>query len=294
MHCLNLLLAGAIAAASAAPIHGQTKNWQIDSAHSTASFTLTSSSKTGRTYNLAIALVAGRLDVDPSAPADAAMSFNIFPAGQGSYLLTQDGKFRSGALGTLTKYTVLHFHSERASFAPDGKLVLTGRLTAEHVQRRASVVWSTAYTGPEYSDPDVDHFAGEAVFTLDLPTAVQKNGQSLNAGEVSASVVIKRADFPGLWSALRASKWPVVVFDEKCEMPYYPGPSLRDYKGPDCTGTPVLVSAQDGQPLTPPAIEAIGSVVPTPPEGDQIAIEVHLQLTRENLDGSGTDVDPMN
>jgi hypothetical protein len=218
--------------------------------------------------------------VDTSKPADAVVRFTIFPAAQGSSPLAQDGSFASGSFGTLTRYTLLSFQSDRASLAADGKLVVTGLLTAEHIQRRASINWSDAYTGPTFSDSMVDHFTGKATFTFDNPSGTHTKGQNPDSEELSASAVIKRADFPGLWSALRSSEWPVVVFDEKCEMPYYPGPSLRDYKGPDCTGKPVLVASPDGLAFTPPAIEAIGSVVPVPPTGDQIAIMVHLRLTR--------------
>jgi polyisoprenoid-binding protein YceI len=115
MQSLNFLLAAAIAAACPTAIHSQTGNWQIDPEHSTASLNLTSSTNAGRPYNLAIAMVAGRLDVDTSKPAHAVVSLSIFPSGQGSDLLTKDGAFRSGTFGTLTKYTLLSFQSERAS-----------------------------------------------------------------------------------------------------------------------------------------------------------------------------------
>lgn len=284
MHSFDLLLAAAIAGSATAAVYGQTDNWQIDSAHSTASFTLTSSSKTDRLYNLAIAKVAGRLDVDAGNPTDTVLKLNIYPAGQGSNLLGQDGAFRSATLGTLTKYTLMTFQSERAFVTPDGKLAVEGRLTALHVQRRVSITWGDDYTGPVYSDPIVDRFVGEAIFTLDIPAAMLTKGQNPNAEAVSASTVIKRADFPGLWSALRGSEWPVVVLDKNCVMPYYPGPSLRDYKGPACTGTPVLAAPHEEQQPTPPGTEGVGSIAPVPPIGDQIAIEVHIQLSRAGAD----------
>ena len=280
MHCLNLLLAGVIAAAPAPAIHGQTSNWQIDSAHSTARFTLTSSNGKGRSYELAIAMVAGKLDVDASKPADALMSLNIYPAGQDSNLLTQDGAFRSGSLANLTNYTLLTFQSKRSFVGPDGKLMIVGDLTAVHVQRRADMMWSIAYAGPVNGDPVVNRIVGEVTCVLEMPASTIAKEQNKSPAEGSASCAIERSKFPGLWPTLRDSEWPIVVLDEVCEMPYYLGPGLKHYKGATCTGTPVTVAPYDDESLAPPAVEGIGSAVPVPPTGDQVLIHVHLQLTR--------------
>lgn len=288
MRALKILLAVAIGAAPAASaVHGQIDNWQIDSAHSITSISLNSSDQKGQPYNLAIAKVAGGLDLDATNPAKSLLSLNIYPAGQGSNLLTRDGAFQEGKLASLTKYTLLSFRSKRAFVTPDGRLEVTGHITAEHVERRTNITWSVAYSGPVYEDPTVDRISGEVTFIFEMPVSTYAKAQGTGPTEVSASAVIERASFPGLWSALRDSDWPIVVLDKNCQMPYYIGPSLRDYKGATCTGTPVMVTPYDDQSLTPSAIDSIGTTVPAPPTGNQIAIRVHLQLAPGNSDSSG-------
>ncbi|MGB0034897.1 MAG: YceI family protein [Candidatus Acidiferrales bacterium] len=288
MRAHKILLAVPIGAALAATaVHAQTDSRQIDSAHSTASISLNSSDQKSQPYNLAIAKVAGRLELDASKPANTLLSLNIYPSGQGSNLLTRDGAFQTGRLASLTKYTLLSFRSKRAFVTADGRLEVAGHLTAEHVQRPTNATWNVAYSGAVYEDPTVDRISGEVTFTFEMPASTYANAQGASPTEVSAFAVIERASFPGLWSALRDSDWPIVVLDKNCQMPYYIGPGLRDYKGVTCTGTPVLVTPYDDQSLTPSAIDSIGTTVPAPPTGDQIAIHVHLQLAPGNSDSSG-------
>jgi polyisoprenoid-binding protein YceI len=286
MRTLDILLAAAMGTASGVAIQGQCENWQIDSAHSTASFTLSSSSQPDRSYNLAIAKVAGKLKVDTSKPADAVVQFNIYPAGQGRNLLSRDGAFRTTSLTSMPDYTLLSFQSRRAVLASSGKLVVTGELTAVHVRREALDTWSDAYTGPEYAGSVMNRIKGEATFTLEMPPATDGNAEDKSPVDISASGIIERANFPGLWSALRETKWPIVVFDEHCEMPYYIGPGLKDYSGARCTGMPVLVKLHNDGSLSPPAFESLGADVAAPPTGNQIAIQVHLQLTPASSDSS--------
>lgn len=280
MNLLALLLAGALATAPIVANGPAFDPWQIDSAHSTARFTLASSSGANRPFDLAIAMVAGSFDLDASRPTDSRVSLSIYPAGEASRLLTREGALRTGGIATLSDYSVLSFQSKRAFLSPDGKLAVVGNLTLIHVQRSINVDWSNSYTGPVYGDPEVKRITGEVTFLFDIPASMRTTGPGASVDKISGISVIDRANFPGLWSALRASEWPNVVLDEVCHMPYYVGPGLKDYKGSTCTGTPVTVAPREGPQLTPPAIEAIGTIVPVPPTGDQVAIRVQLQMKR--------------
>ena len=132
----------------------------------------------------------------------------------------------------------------------------------------------------------MDRLEGPVTCALEIPLIAAANGQAGNPEAVSsASCIIERAKIPGLWSALRDSQWPLVVLDKVCEMPYYIGPGLKDYKGPTCTGTPILAAVYDYRSPSASALENIGTDVPAPPAGDQVVIHIQLRLARDN---SGT------
>jgi polyisoprenoid-binding protein YceI len=280
MNSLALLLASILATAPIVANGPTFDPWQIDSSHSTARFTLASSSGASWPYELAIAMVAGSLDWDASRPTDSRVSFSIYPAGEASRLLTREGGLRTGGIATLSNYSVLSFQSKRAFVSPDGKVAVVGNLTLIHVQRSINVDWSNSYSGPVYGNADEKRITGEVTFVFDIPASMGASGAGASAEKISGTGVIDRANFPGLWSALRDSEWPNVVLDEVCHTPYYVGPGLKDYKGATCTGTPVTVAPQESPSLTPPAIEAVGTIVPVPPTGDQVGIHVQLQMRR--------------
>jgi len=280
MNSLALLLTSILATAPIVANGPTFDPWQIDSSHSTARFTLASSSGASRPYELAIAMVAGSLDLDSSRPTDSRVRFSIYPAGEASHLLTREGALRTGGIATLSNYSVLSFQSKRTFVSADGKFAVVGNLTLIHVQRFINVDWSNSYTGPVYGDAGEKRITEEVTFVFDIPASMGANGAGASADKISGTSVITRAKFPGLWSALRDSDWPNVVLDEVCHTPYYVGPGLKDYKGATCTGTPVTVAPQESPLLTPPAIDAIGSIVPVPPTGDRVAIHVELQMRR--------------
>jgi polyisoprenoid-binding protein YceI len=287
MRSLGFLLAALFAAAPLACPRAALDPGQIDPSHSTARFSLTSSSGSTRPFELAVAMVAGTLNANPSKPRDAGGSLVIFPAGQDSLLLTREGTLRTGTLAPLSSYSVLEFQSERSFPAPNGRLAIVGELTLIHVKRRVNVDWSNSYTGPIYEDPIETRVNGEATFFFDRSASIPANGPAASADLISGETVINRANFPGLWSALRDSEWPNVVLDEICRTPYYPGPGLKDYKGATCVGRPVGVAPRDVPQVTPPGIEAIGTIVPVPPTGDQVVVHVQLRIIRDGPHSTG-------
>lgn len=273
MRSLEILLAGVMAAAPIAANPAGFDSWKIDRAHSIARFDLASSSRTTQPYELAVAMVAGRLHLDPSNPAGSFASLTIYPAGQGSLLLTREGALRADPAGNLSSYSVLSFQSERAFITSSGKLAIAGDLTVLHVKRSMYIQWNDGYTGPVFGDPVEKRITGQVTFEFDVPASTHASGQE--KGEISGSSVAVRAKLPGFWSSLRDSDWPPVILDKECHMPYFAA-ALKDYKGAICSGTPVVPAPHEVQQPTSPGVEAIGSVIPVGPTGDQV--EIHLQL----------------
>ena len=270
-------LAALLAAACDAAPPGQNESWRIDADHSSASLYLGSSSNATSAFNVAIAKVSGKASLDTSMPVKSDLHLYIYPAGEASLLLARDGSFRSGAFADLARYTLMTFESKRATLAGDGKIEFTGDLTVTYVERPAAAAWNNAYDGTAYGEPVARSATREVTFVVETPSSAIITGQKYGTVKILASAAINRKDFPGLWTALRDSDWPVVVEDENCQMPQVRG-SLRDYQGAVCTGTPILVETHQ---QTPDEFHTdYSGPQGTPgPAGDQVTIRVHLRLT---------------
>lgn len=290
MNLAKLAMAAAYAAAAVIGAFGQAGNWQIDSAHSTASLSLVSSRHTNRPFNIAVAMVAGELNLNQGAPTGPSLRLSIYPAGQDASLLNRDGSFRIGGLAALSRYTLATFQSRKALVTDQRKMEFTGDLTVAHVQRETAVAWSNAYAGAVSSEPVVTTITREVTFVVDVSTLPATPGQPERGAETAAWATVARHDFQGLLAALRDSNWPVVVLDEKCQMPYYSGPFARDYHGPSCTGTPVERSALGELPYYL-AADSVGTFIPVPPSGDEVTILMRLHL---QMAGSGMSASPHN
>ncbi|MGA8144581.1 MAG: YceI family protein [Candidatus Acidiferrales bacterium] len=278
---LRFACAGALALSFATATWSQNVEWQIDPDHSTASFSLLNASDPARSFNAAIAKVAGKLDFNPSKPSESTLHLNIYPAGEASLLLDRAGEFRTGALADLAKYTLLTFQSSRSKPTPDGKIEFQGNLTVIHVERRTENDWSVAYSGSVELQPVTVESHQEAAILVDLKSLAGANATGRRNADATALAQIDGAGFKQLWDAIRDSVWPLVVLDRDCRMPYYSGPSMRDYSGATCTGTPVTVAPYDADATTSPArFNDIGAGFPAPPSGNQIAIAVNLHLVR--------------
>jgi polyisoprenoid-binding protein YceI len=255
----------------------QSATWQIDPGHSTASFSLETAGGAARPFNLAIAMVAGRLDFDPDKTSESTLQLNIFPAGESDNLLDRSGRFRAGAFADLTKYSLLTFQSKSSKLTAQGKIEFQGDLTVIHVVRQAEIDWSNAYAGPIEQEPLTQRVNHKATIALDPKALLEANANAKTRADVAALAGIDRATFQQSWDAMRDSVWPVVVFDRDCRMPYYIGPSMRDYNGPACTGTPVTKASYDSSPV-PPEFNDIGAGYPPPPSGNEISIAINLHL----------------
>jgi polyisoprenoid-binding protein YceI len=277
IHFPRLAMVAALAATTATSSFGQTGNWQVDSAHSTASLSLVSSSNATRPLNIAIAKVAGILNLNESRTSGSSLRLSIYPADQDSSLLNRDGTFRQAGLAALSRYTIISFRSKSASVTHERKIEFTGDLTVTHVRRETNIAWTNSYTGSVPTDAVEYTVTREITFVVDVSNLPVSREQGKQSEEITALATVQRSSFPKLLAVLRDSNWPVVVLDKECQMPYYPALNLRDYSGASCSGTQIEVKPSSEPPYYF-AADNIGAGTPAPPAGDQVTILAHLHL----------------
>jgi len=268
---LILILATLSVSAAAWAQNGESR---IDSRHSTASLSLASSTS-GISWNIGIAKVSGAVTLS-NDPGKDAVNLVFYPAGEGSRVLNPSGGFRENSFADLSRYTLMTFRSSRVTQNLDGKLAVTGDLSVTHVQREVNVVWSNAYSGPDYGDPVSRTITRQVTFVFEAPNPTTAAIHDHGPDERSALTIVNLTSFPGLRRTWLDSVWPLVVEDEHCEMPW-PRGGFKDYKGAICTGTPVLPT-----PLSRPP-QRFGDDYPrldeaTAPANDQATILIHLRL----------------
>jgi polyisoprenoid-binding protein YceI len=251
----------------------QTITQQIDSGHSTASLTVNSASG-GTPWNVGIAEVGGVVLWDDRDLAKSVFDFSVYPARQRTRLLNPDGSVRSYTSANLSRYTVMTFRSAHAEVDESGKLQVHGTLSITNVEHETNITWSNAYTGPEYGAPIPNRTTGEVVFTIENHNSTVQPRQSSMG--ISAFAVLYRQDFPGLRTALLDAIWPVVVEDERCEIPA-PKPSMKDYQGANCAGNPIEVIPIRQTPQRF-GIDYPGPDEVTAPSADRATIVLHLNL----------------
>jgi polyisoprenoid-binding protein YceI len=247
---------------------------RIDSRYSTASLSLASSTS-GTSWNIGIAKVSGTVALGKDPDKDA-VNLVIYPAGEGSLVLNSRGGIRKDSYAQLYRYTMMVFGSSGVTQNREGKLAVTGDLSVTYIKRRANIVWSNAYSGPDYSDPTAQTTTRQVTFVFEAPTQATATMRNQAPDERWALATVKLRDFPGLRSAWLDSVWPLVVEDEHCEMPW-PRAGWKDYSGARCTGTPVLTTT-----LSQPA-QRFGDDYPGPneataPANDEATILIHLRL----------------
>ena len=169
------------------------------------------------------------------------------------------------------------FQSKKAVVTRRLKIEFTGDLTVVHVRREATVAWNNSYAGAVSSEPVVHTVTQEVTFVADLSSLPPTQHQGDRSAEITALAIVPRDNFKGLLATLRDSDWPLVILDKECRMPWYIGPSMKDYTGAVCTGTPVERTL-DGEPPYYLAADNVGAGVPVPPAGDEVTILAHLHL----------------
>lgn len=220
-------LAAILVGASALPALAQSAKWTVDSNHSSARI-LVQGNLDGKTQSITLggANVSGILRLDRDDPAKSTVEFNVYPA-------TADPNGASPDPAA-SPYTVLNFHSEKASLAADGRLQVTGRLTVTRVERQAVMDANDAYSGPVYVSSVIAQAQREESFVITIPASDPSDGNA--TAEVSTVVKIHREDFPELVNAVLSTNWPATAQDKNCEGPLA---ASEDYAGTLCTGSAV-------------------------------------------------------
>lgn len=275
MALLSILASFSVAVAAWA----QDGESRIDFRYSTASLSLASSTS-GISWNIGIAKVSGTVTLNNDPDKDA-VNFVIYPAREGSRLLNPSGGFRENGFADLARYTLMTFRSSQVTQNRDGKLAVTGELSVTHVTREANVIWSNAYSGPDYGEPMAQTTTRQVTFVFEAPnqtTATTPKMQTNGPEERAAFATVNLRDFPGLRSAWQDSVWPLVVEDEHCEMPWARA-SFKDYTGAVCTGTPISPTLLS-QPPQRFGIDYPGPDEVTAPATDEATIVIHLRLVR--------------
>jgi hypothetical protein len=281
----KVAMAAGLAALLGAASFSQTENFRINPDRSTVSLFLVFSSNSNLPVDLAVAMAAGTVRLDLRRIGDSRLWLTIFPAGQQSSLLNSDGSFRSDGLAALPEYTLLSFESSNAAWAGDGKVTFNGHLTAIHVQRESSVAWNNSYSGALPDRPIVETDSHQITFVADvsgLGVEVSNSGvaasHNLQIAKSIATATVKRSDFAELIRELQQSAWPLVIFNERCRMPYYPALTARDYSGADCTGAPMLPKPQPEPSHHYYPANNIGMLNETARSFDSVTMVAHLQL----------------
>jgi polyisoprenoid-binding protein YceI len=248
---------------------------QVDSAHSTASLTVSSSSG-GNSWNVGVAKVGGTVRWDEQDITKSVWNLTIYPAKQGGLLLNPGGSVRNYQAGNLARYTVMTFQSTRAEVEASGALRVHGTLTFTHVEREADITWSNAYSGADYGPPVERSTSGEVVVTLENAASPASGLAAKRV--ISGFTAIRRGEFPELGDALVDAIWPIVVEDENCEMPS-PKASWRDYQGAICTGhvVPVAPPSQTWQEF---GIDYPNRHEAQAPAPDTATIALHLNFVQ--------------
>ena len=151
-----------------APAVGQTQNWSIDPAHSSAQFAVRHMGIS--TVRGAFTKVSGSVQYDPANPQKTTIDATIDASSVDTRFEMRDNDLRSPNFFDVAKYPTLTFKSKRVEAAGSGKLKVTGDLTIHGVTK-------------------------EVVLDVDGPSAAVKDpGGNLHIG-AAASTAVNRKDF---------------------------------------------------------------------------------------------------
>jgi hypothetical protein len=230
--------------------------------------------KTKINFAIGVARVTGRVKLDKDNLAQSSFDITMYPATSGTPPIGEDGKIRSQWLSNLANHTLVCFHSKGTSQTPDGRLRTTGTLVLTRVDRNVEFQPGEAYSGPVYGPPMVHRISEETTFVFDSPA--EKSDSKNTESVISGSTKVITEDFPQLFKAVRATYWPPVVQDEKCQAP---SANSEDFSGPHCTGTFINAPGLPQEPRAPLGEDYSGTdsgfntIV-----GNQLTIVVHLHL----------------
>lgn len=264
-------------AAFAAPaICAQTVKWRMDAGHSVARIFLAQSGDPDPGLNVAVAMVAGTMDLDCADASRLSIKLTIFPADQAQALLNPDGSLRADAYAALSRYTIMTFQSKPAVRDPSGKLQLTGNITVTYVEREAPGDWNVGYSGAVVIPPVTKSFTREVSFTFEKSASEIAYGRKVGWIEMTGFGKIPLEENPRLRDWLWSSVWPMVVEDRNCYMPNY-SVSMRDYQGAVCTGNVVPTKPPKEAPHSF-GVDYSGARLEAPEKIDEVRILFDLKL----------------
>jgi len=263
--------------------------WSLDSAASSA-LLFQGSAANPDSVNTGVARVTGNVKLDTNDLENSVFNLSIYPADeQWGEALSPESTLPAGYVPDATDHTLLTFASKRILRMGDGKLEVIGDLTLTRVER--TVTLTKAYARPVYGDPVVHTETREVRLLFPNLSAALSAGplRRVNLKEkrnldLSGSAHIGYEDFPGLLSAIRTTNWPVVVQNERCQMPSTVG---EGYHGPTCTGTVIAATSRDNchMPTTVGGEDYSGPIC-APPSGNQTTIVLDLRMVPTSADAA--------
>ena len=251
----------------------ESATWSFDSATSSARL-FQGSRANSDSVNTGVARVTGKVKLDTNDLVNSVVDLSIYPANENwGHALNPEGSLPAGYVADVTDHTLMTFKSERIVTTENGTLKVVGDLTLTRVERSVTADANEGYAGPVYGDPVIHTATREITFLL------KNDGQDL-----SGSARVVHEDFPELLSAIQDTNWPIVIQDERCQMPSTVG---EDYHGAACTGTVVAAARHDSCQI-PASVggEGYTGSVCTPPAGDQTTIVLDLKMVRTGSDGA--------
>ena len=271
----------AIAACSPAELLAQEAKLQVVSDDSTADMYL-GTRQNPTSYGAGTLRVAGTVDINKEDITKSAFNLTIFAANGNA----ADPQFK--------------FQSQRARLLNDGRLEVKGKLSVLEVSRQAYTSFGEDFSGPTYGPPTTSTTSQAATFTFALPfvystpsqgnpdgsrgpALVEANVHSNEPILVTATTTVNGERFPELEHSIVSTAWPLGINDEDCSAPTSVG---EDFSGPVCSFTNVPSVAPQPEPTQFGEDYAGASFVP--PAGNQVAIELHLELA--NFSGNTSPV----
>jgi hypothetical protein len=236
----RIVLTLAIALVVAVPAIAKEGSWKLDADHSTARILLGANA-----FNIGVAQVSGKVELDAAKPTNSILDVSIDPAG-----------------GKLT------FKSRRATIGLDGKLQISGDLTLSRVVRQVILNPAEDYSGPVYAEPMMQTVTREVTFAFPMSDQAKQ-------AEITGEAKMFGEDFPELYAAVTETNWPLVIQDKACELP----PAGEDYAGALCSGT---VVEADRSAAFARAGEDYHGFESDAPNGNLLRMVLKLHLTREN------------
>lgn len=283
MKHLKLSACLAVALISACAAFAQSDRSRVDPGHSSASLYLQAANDASSALNVAIAKVSGTAYWDRDKPSNSIFNLSIYPAVKESQLLAEDGTFRKDGVVTLSRYTLLTFQSKSAALDRTGKLLVTGNLTVTYAERESNTEWSAAYAGGTAGEPVIQSSTHEVRLVVENVAPNEGREWPAAKADLFGSIATTDEALPGLKHALMDAVWPIVVEDERCEMPAPTAAAdMRAYQGAICSGTPLLVAPRGRMPAWSSQGYS-GSIDPNPAVLDHVSILLRLRLLEPKL-----------